>query len=50
MFILGPQKGMALVDSLPDCATVIVDAHNQVWMSKSLEGKLQRTAPRTDGI
>ena len=35
---------MALVDSLPDCATVIVDAHNQVWMSKSLEGKLQRTA------
>ena len=50
VFILGPQKGMALVDSLPDCATVIVDAHNQVWMSKSLEGKLQRTAPPTDGI
>lgn len=50
VFILGPQKGMALVDSFPDCATVIVDAHNQVWMSKSLEGKLQRTAAPKDGI
>ena len=29
---------------------MIVDADNQVWMSKSLEGKLQRTAPPTDGI
>ena len=50
VFILGPQKGMALIDSFPDCATLIVDAHNQVWMSKSLEGKLQRTAAPTDGI
>jgi thiamine biosynthesis lipoprotein len=50
VFILGPKKGMALVDSFPDCATVIVDAHNQVWMSKSLEGKLQRLGPPTDGI
>lgn len=50
VFILGPQKGMALVDSFPDCATVIVDAHNQVWTSKSLEGKLQRTAAPKDGI
>ncbi len=50
VFILGPKKGMALVDSFPDCATVIVDAHNQVWMSKSLEGKLQRLGAPTDGI
>jgi FAD:protein FMN transferase len=50
VFILGPTKGLALVDSFPDCATFIVDAHNQVWMSKSLEGKLQRTAAPTDGI
>jgi thiamine biosynthesis lipoprotein len=50
VFILGPQRGMALIDSFPDCATLIVDAHNQVWMSKSLEGKLQRTAAPTDGI
>jgi thiamine biosynthesis lipoprotein len=50
VFILGPQKGLALVDSFPDCSTLIVDAKNQVWMSKSLEGKLQRTAAPTDGI
>ena len=50
VFILGPKKGMQLVDSFPDCATVIVDAHNQVWMSKSLEGKLQRLGAPTDGI
>jgi thiamine biosynthesis lipoprotein len=50
VFILGPEKGIALVDSFPDCSTLIVDAHNKVWMSKSLEGKLQRTAAPTDGI
>jgi thiamine biosynthesis lipoprotein len=50
VFILGPEKGLALVASYPDCATVIVDAHNQVWTSKSLEGKLQRTAAPRDGI
>ena len=50
VFILGPKKGMELVDSYPDCATLIVDAQNKVWISKSLEGKLQRTAAPTDGI
>jgi FAD:protein FMN transferase len=50
VFILGPKKGMALVDSFPDCSTVIVDGKNQVWTSKALEGKLQRTGPPTDGI
>jgi len=50
VFILGPKKGLALVAAYPDCAALIVDAHNQVWTSKSLEGKLQRTAAPTDGI
>jgi thiamine biosynthesis lipoprotein len=49
-FILGPKDGLALVDGTPDCAAVIVDAQNQVWMSKSLEGKLIRTAPPTGGL
>lgn len=48
VFILGPEKGLALVASYPDCATLIVDAHNKVWMSPSLEGTLQRLAPPTD--
>jgi len=50
VFILGPKKGLALVEQYPDCAALIVDAHNEVWMSKSLEGRLQRTAAPTDGI
>jgi thiamine biosynthesis lipoprotein len=50
VFILGPEKGLRLVASFPDCATVIIDAHNVVWQSKSLEGKLQRTAAPTDGL
>jgi thiamine biosynthesis lipoprotein len=50
VFILGPKKGLALADATPGCAAVIVDAKNQVWVSKSLEGKLQRTAAPTDGI
>jgi thiamine biosynthesis lipoprotein len=50
VFILGPKKGMALVASFPDCAALIVDAKNNVWTSKALEGKLQRTAAPTDGI
>jgi FAD:protein FMN transferase len=50
VFILGPDKGLALVGGFADCAAMIVDAHNQVWTSKALEGKLQRTAAPTDGI
>jgi len=50
VFILGPKKGLALVDAYPGCAAVIVDAKNQVWTSKSLQGKLIRTAAPTDGI
>jgi thiamine biosynthesis lipoprotein len=50
VFILGPEKGLALVEQFPGCAAMIVDAKNQVWQSKSLEGKLQRTGAPTEGI
>jgi thiamine biosynthesis lipoprotein len=50
VFILGPEKGLELVAGFPDCAALVVDAHNRVWTSKVLEGKLQRTAAPTDGI
>jgi thiamine biosynthesis lipoprotein len=50
VFILGPKKGLALVESIPDCGALIVDAENQVWISKRLDGKLQRTAAPTNGI
>ncbi|HET6147567.1 MAG TPA: FAD:protein FMN transferase [Polyangia bacterium] len=49
VFILGPERGMALVDSYPDCSAMIVDAANKVWVSKSLEGRLERTGTPTEG-
>jgi FAD:protein FMN transferase len=48
VFILGPERGLALVASYPDCAALIIDARNKVWMSPALEGTLQRLAPPTD--
>jgi thiamine biosynthesis lipoprotein len=48
VFILGPEKGLKLVESLDDVGAVIVDAHNNVHVSKRLEGKLRITAVPTD--
>lgn len=50
VFILGPKKGLELVESLDGVAAVIVDAKNNLWVSKRLEGKLQVVAPPTDGL
>jgi thiamine biosynthesis lipoprotein len=50
VFILGPQKGLALVESLDGVGAVIVDSKNNVWVSKRLQGKLEVTGTPTDGI
>lgn len=50
VFILGPEKGLALVESLDGVGAVIVDASNKVWVSKRLEGKWKQIGPPTDGI
>jgi FAD:protein FMN transferase len=50
IFILGPQKGLALCAEFPDTAALIVDAHNQVWMSPALKGKLILTKQPNEGI
>lgn len=50
VFILGPQRGIALCSSFPDTAAVVVDAQNKVWMSPSLQGKLVLTKEPRDGI
>ena len=49
VFILGPEKGLALVESIDDCGAVIVDASNKVWISKRLEGKVKVLRPPADG-
>ncbi len=50
VFILGPKKGLALVDSLDGVGAVIVDAHNRVWTSKRLEGRIEAVHPPTDAL
>jgi thiamine biosynthesis lipoprotein len=42
VFILGPEKGMALVESIDGVGAVIVDKKNEVWVSKRLAGVLQK--------
>ena len=50
VFILGPEKGLALVESLDDVGAVIVDEHNKVWISRRLKDKVHMLRPPTDGI
>jgi len=50
IFILGPEKGLALVESIPDAGCVIVDAKNKVWVSKRLDGKVKMLREPTEGI
>jgi thiamine biosynthesis lipoprotein len=50
VFILGPEQGLALVESVDDAGAVIVDADNRVWISKRLEGKVNLLREPTGGI
>ncbi len=50
VFILGPAKGLALVESLDGVGAVIVDAQNRVWTSKRLQGHVQPVHPPTDAL
>ena len=48
VFILGPEKGMALIEKLPDVEGVIVSSKNEVSVSSGLEDKLTILHPPTD--
>jgi FAD:protein FMN transferase len=50
VFILGPVKGLELVESIDDAGAVIVDGDNRVFVSKRLEGKIKIERPPTAGI
>jgi thiamine biosynthesis lipoprotein len=50
VFILGPEKGLKLVEATPGVGVVIVDKNNKVWVSPRLEGKVRITRQPTDGI
>jgi FAD:protein FMN transferase len=49
VFILGPEKGLRLVESLDGVGAVIVDAANDIHVSKRLHGKLAIVAVPSDG-
>lgn len=48
VFILGPSRGMALVERLPDVEAVIVTESNQVLVSSGLQGKFRQVSAPTD--
>lgn len=50
VFVLGPEKGLALVESLDGVGAVVIDAKNNVWVSKRLQGRLEITGAPTDGL
>ena len=41
IFVMGPEKGMALIESLPDVEGVIVNAHGAVSISSGLKSRLK---------
>jgi thiamine biosynthesis lipoprotein len=48
VFILGPEKGMALIERVPNLEGVIVSAQNAVLVSSGLRGKFVLLARPTD--
>jgi thiamine biosynthesis lipoprotein len=50
VFILGPQKGLQLVESIDGVGAVIVDAKNNVYISKRLKDKVTITKPPSEGL
>jgi FAD:protein FMN transferase len=48
VFVLGPDKGMALIERLPHVEGVIVTAKNEVLVSSGLKGRLTIVHPPTD--
>lgn len=37
VLVLGPERGLALLETFPGTAALVVDENNRVWLSKSLE-------------
>lgn len=50
VFILGPEKGLPLVEARDGVGAVIVDKDNHVVVSKRLQGVVQLVHPPTPGI
>lgn len=40
VFVMGPDKGMALIESLPDAEAILITADEKIHLSGGLEGKV----------
>jgi thiamine biosynthesis lipoprotein len=49
VFILGPEKGLQLIEATEGVGAVIVDAKNEVWVSKRLKDLVTQLRPPTEG-
>jgi thiamine biosynthesis lipoprotein len=50
VFVLGPARGMALIERLPQVEGVIVTAENQVLVSSGLKERLEIISAPTGGL
>lgn len=50
IFVMGPQRGMELVERLPDVEAVIVDGEGQVLISSGLRQRIKMVEPGHDPI
>jgi thiamine biosynthesis lipoprotein len=48
VFILGPERGLKLVESLPGVGAVIVDAHNRLFISDRVRDQVKVLKSPTD--
>jgi FAD:protein FMN transferase len=49
LFVLGPERALQIIESLPDIEGVIVDGANRVHVSSGLHGRLLKRADPTPG-
>jgi thiamine biosynthesis lipoprotein len=50
ILIMGPERGLRLIESIPDAGAIIVDGDNKVHISKRLAGMVKIVHPPTPGI
>jgi len=50
VFILGPKKGLKLVESLAGVGAVIVDRQNKLWVSERLKDKVRNVRAPSEGL
>ncbi len=50
VFILGPERGLKLVESLDGVGAVVVDEKNRVFISERVKDRVKVLKPPTDGL